>query len=118
MINLGNKPKIFGCAGVIENHARVFPVSSAQAPADDLDVKAFRFRWPRQNDTANVPINAGRQASDVADNSDLSGVEFFADFCPLFAGRECIADFCPLFAGATYPVDMPTLSKRSARCLA
>ena len=51
----------------------------AQSAADDLREQDFRFRRPGQDDAAHVPVNAGGQRADVADDLDLAIAQSLAD---------------------------------------
>ncbi len=59
-----------------------------QAPADDLHEQNFRARRARQRNAAHVPIDPGRQATDVADDLDLVRLELAADRVAFLARRE------------------------------
>ena len=86
-MDVGDEAEAKRAVGVVEDQAVALALGNAQAAADDLRVQDLGLRRPGQDDAADVPVDAGRQAVDVADDLDLAFAEPPADPLALVGGR-------------------------------
>jgi hypothetical protein len=75
MMNVGDEAEPRVIVAVIEDEAVVFAVGGAQPATDHLDEQHLALGRAGEDDAADIPIYAGGQAADVADDLDLAATE-------------------------------------------
>ena len=64
-----------GRVAVIQDQTPILARCRPQPPANNLRIKDFRLRWPRQTNALHIPINARCQRADVADHFQVTAGE-------------------------------------------
>ena len=98
VVDVGDEAEPERAVGVIEDQAVRLALGRAQPSSDDLDVEHLRAGRPGKDDAADVPVDTGRQAVDVADDLDLALAEPSSDALAL-VGRRVGIDIAGGHAG-------------------
>ena len=83
VMDVGHEAKTQMGVGVIEDQAIFLGFGGSQSSTDHLHEKNLGLGWSREDNAAHVPIDARRQASDVADDSNIPVVKPPFDLPPL-----------------------------------
>ena len=90
MVDLGHEAEPQMRVGVIKNQAIFLALCRPQSATDNLHKQHLGLGWSREDDAAHVPVDARRQASNVADDSDLPVLKFSVNVFALFAWCVCV----------------------------
>src|SRR5690606_25330592 len=103
VMNIRNEPKPCVIVGMVKNDTAIFPLGCPQSPSNHLDKQHFGTSGASQNDAANIPVNAGREATYVCDNANLAAIKLALDnlaICHFGVSVDVAAPYpCPLELG-------------------
>src|SRR5262249_31906361 len=84
MMDISDKSQTAGCVTMIQYQTMIFSRRRTQTATNDLYKQDLRFSRPRQYNASYVPIDAGGQNTDIADDLIFAGCELVADLLAFF----------------------------------
>ena len=91
MVDVGHEAKPQMRVRVIKDQAVFLAFCRSQSATDNLHEQNLGLSWSREDDAAHVPINASRQASDVAHHANIPVVKL-----PLISLRSLIGVYASM----------------------
>ena len=94
MVDLGHEAEPQMRVGVIKNQAIFLALCRPQSTTDNLHKQHLGLGWSCEDDAAHVPVDACRQASDVANDPNPPVLEFSVNVFALLGWCVCVDVAC------------------------